>query len=353
MNVLCIIGNGFDLSLRLDTSYVSFYRDIERKYVNGKGSLSNICEEFFAELVDEAIRNCNPLWTDLELAIGMFDYHRLCSEKYFSVSNKITNIKWVLEDALKKFLCPRQISNKTHLIVAPNSVQIHALEKVQQLIALVEDVCKISIMGNMKSLKFMSLNYTDSLEFLYDNHFIIHHAHRSLKDGTLIFGVDNNSQLKNDIGPHTQLLTKIGQLRTNCLRRVEDATRKMIYESDVIVCYGLSLGVTDNRIWQMIRRRLDRSSQTRVVLCPYLKNIEKSTEEDRDECRLKLKRRFLRAMINQHPTVNDLWHQYDAQISVLPFIEKCVNGKCKFSNDYFGLDYIAGMLGMPRNKTIT
>ncbi len=101
MNVLCIIGNGFDLSLRLDTSYVSFYRDIERKYVNREGSLSNICEEFFAKLIDDAIRNGNPLWTDLELAIGMFDYHRLCSEKCFSVSNKITNIKWVLEDALK------------------------------------------------------------------------------------------------------------------------------------------------------------------------------------------------------------------------------------------------------------
>ena len=345
MNILFLIGNGFDLALRLGTSYASFYHDYKENHTINKNGAQNICDEFLLGMIEKACDN-NKLWSDLELAIGRFDYQCLCSEKWISVSNRAADIKWILEDALRAFLSKRQISFKTNMSQAHNIVRTYALMKMQQLLSLIVQTCEMSESYNIKSIKFLSLNYTDSLEFLYGDHFKIHHAHRSLKDGALIFGVDNHNQLTNDMGPHEQLLTKLGQLQTNLLEWVEKDTRRMIYDSDIIVCYGLSLGATDNRIWRMIRERLDRSRLSRVILCPYLKDIEKSRMCDRELCSSSLRQRFFDAITEQYSTHEELQNRYDAQILVMPFIKEYVNDNETYSNDYFGLDHIADMLGI-------
>lgn len=61
MNVLYIIGNGFDLAQGMKTSYPDFYR-----YLMGKN-----CSPLL-ERMKKAIKEDTKLWSDMEEAFGLF-----------------------------------------------------------------------------------------------------------------------------------------------------------------------------------------------------------------------------------------------------------------------------------------
>ena len=60
MNITYIIGNGFDFNLGLKTSYKSFL-DYYLKRDSG---------DRIIELFKDSIKQCNDLWSDVEIALG-------------------------------------------------------------------------------------------------------------------------------------------------------------------------------------------------------------------------------------------------------------------------------------------
>ena len=84
MNILFLIGNGFDLNLGMKTNYNDFY-----KYYASKQSSSDLIQKLKKE-IDGNIEN----WSDLELALGK--YPSALTRKFLSVFHSIKSpVNWL------------------------------------------------------------------------------------------------------------------------------------------------------------------------------------------------------------------------------------------------------------------
>lgn len=63
MNILYLIGNGFDLAQGLQTSYQHFY-----EYLKNQTAKNSVSELMLKEIQGPD----KPLWSDMELALGTF-----------------------------------------------------------------------------------------------------------------------------------------------------------------------------------------------------------------------------------------------------------------------------------------
>lgn len=267
MNILYILGNGFDKAQGMATSYPEFYQYL----MKNKGSIH-------LEQLKKDINENTELWSDMEEALGkftsqIFDANNF-DDLYFELSEHLQNhlkneennynpSNEQKEKFIKDLIDPYTYIGETDL---NNLNYLHRVENKHRADSL----------SNVYNISIMTFNYTNTLEKLlpdgavigtgynlYDYNYNIDknyylreviHVHGQIND-SIIIGVDNEDQIANE---HFQQNADIKDLLVKeQSNRVMGTTRNeqcesLIKRADVILLFGVSLGETDARWWDLI-----------------------------------------------------------------------------------------------------
>lgn len=280
MNILYILGNGFDKAQGLATSYQDFYA--EYKKIKPKSELES-------RLIKD-IQSDYSTWADLEEGLGKYS-------NSFTDPGVFREILWTLNGRLKEYLKLQVLRidllnlSKDRLI--NDLLNPQAELEPKQKIELNSYITQLEA-GNV-FINCVTFNYTDTFEKIlnqkdsfigylnskqhpvYFNNLL--HIHGNLDD-LIILGVNDVSQIMNESFRNIpELIEEFVKPEVNngCENMKNETFSRYIREADIIVLFGVSVGITDSIWWQIIGERLDNPKDIlRVVYYPY--DIEKNTE---------------------------------------------------------------------------
>lgn len=302
MNVLLILGNGFDLNLGLPTAYSHFYQ-----YYLEEGSYSmqgKFLKESLYNWKNYSDTNEHEIidWVDLELALGKV------SEKYNSPKDYLADIDHISEELTKYLRAVEQLP-------------IRSLEKVAK--HFIDDVLKVSLLTEISQfsddnrtnaahdfvgyfdpnptkglrsflnnstfnqsflkLDIMTFNYTNTVERIFEelkrnDSFSkkislgsILHVHQDLGEEGVILGVDSVNQITNSAFHSTYSIFN-GIVKPNLLKEyasgIDTQCISTIEEADVIILFGVSMGLSDASWWRNLGR-IVKGNGKRIIYCPY------------------------------------------------------------------------------------
>jgi hypothetical protein len=261
MEILYIIGNGFDINLGMKTRYSDFYT-----YYKTTNSKSEAIQK-----MKESISNNIENWSDLELAFG----------RYTSKLKNLEEFDEVYDDLIDN-LCDYLINEEQNFDFSKVSPQIlydylcYPEKSLPQ-----EDIEEISSLKkawiNEKwNIHIVSFNYTRSIEKIVKTLPIvisrnsvssinlqrIYHIH-GYTDKDPILGVNDISQIEN-IEFHANENIIEALVKTKCNRalrhNVDKLFEKYISEAHLICIFGSSLGDTDNYWWELIGNSIKKGT---------------------------------------------------------------------------------------------
>lgn len=276
MKITFLIGNGFDLQLGLRTSYPDFLS----WYVAIPSSDIDILT-FRQKLKDE---ESNSLWwSDAEIAMGnMFgEYTSADIDKFYKC---IRDFKQQLAEYLRQEQSKCNYDDKDKIAKG----FLPFLRNHQSEIMLNQNRNYLPQKTSSITYNFVNFNYTNTLSgilrccggegttigiFNYGgsayNESIGHEisVHGTLSS-SIIMGVNDEQQVNAEADALTAKARRalIKPYVNNQLGRTEDQDAEtIIANSDSIVIYGLSLGVTDQKWWNLLREWMIRSSNHKIV----------------------------------------------------------------------------------------
>lgn len=255
MNLLFVLGNGFDLQLGLPTSYHDFYQ----YYVNTPSSSTAI-----ARLKDE-ISADQQNWSDLELALGKItadysDVGTFC-EVYDDIQIELHRYLMKLDELMQAGTIT---VNSTLDIFSDGlaSPEKYFSKEVRESIVSEYNRIFAYHKSSLINVQILSFNYTHTVESLLHNPNLpksiagsqiiltyLRHIHRDLSpENSVWLGVDNEEQILNQPFRTTEevrlrlikpeILNEISPVIVNDIDRT-------ISEAEVICLFGVSLGDTD------------------------------------------------------------------------------------------------------------
>lgn len=255
MEILYIIGNGFDINVKMKTKYSDFYeyyKTTESKSIHIKK---------LKDSISKGILN----WSDLELTFG----------KYTSQLNTIEEFDEVYDDIIDN-LCDyliyeeekfdfSKISQDKFLKYLCNPEKSLPQEDLEEILLQKNDWKNVDW-----NIRIMSFNYTRTIEKIIRNESFpillskhhnnsiylksIHHIH-GFTDKQTILGVNDISQIdKLDFHENEDIVEAL--VKTKCNRglrhNVDRLFEKYISEASLICIFGSSLGDTDNYWWKLV-----------------------------------------------------------------------------------------------------
>ena len=273
MNITFLIGNGFDLNLKLNTRYSDFYK----YYIENDPK----------DLLSKSIKNDYKMWSDLEVGLGEFlkdidenqieefldsksTLERILSD-YLTLENnrvRIIDEKAASEEFKKKvlnFFSDFNASDKDHYhqMIASTRAQIYYnfitfnyTSVLDMLVSATQKNCKP--FGNHAA---GGTGYNDSV-------ISPHHIHGKLTED-LILGLDNTEQILNEKLKSNPKLTNyiIKSVVNKALGEKKNEKAKEIIDKSKYIClFGLSIGDTDRMWWNYIIEWLKRDKDNRLVL---------------------------------------------------------------------------------------
>lgn len=260
MQILYIIGNGFDLNLGLKTSYNDFYqyyKTVESDNINVKKLKKNISKTYES-------------WADLELALGNYTQHLEKIEELddilLDIGEELSKYLHLEEDKLEKF----EIDQRKFFdyLCFPENLFLPADK--ENLLGI-----KSKWKNHQWTLNIYTFNYTSVIEKIlgdkqknvllahHDNNLPIQlgdikHIHGYLEND-MVIGVNNTSQIKNEsFHSNRDVLESI--VKTECNRanrsNIDRQLTNKINTANLICIFGSSIGETDNKWWELIGERL-------------------------------------------------------------------------------------------------
>lgn len=133
-------------------------------------------------------------------------------------------------------------------------------------------------------INVMTLNYTSTLERLLGYKGIkmtepkgvqlnsIHHIHGTLDDNMMVMGVNDSGQIANaDFNTDLDVVEEFIKPEFNdaCMNNKNVIGETLIQGADVIAIYGSSLGLSDDRWWKLIGKRMQSDNYPLLVYLPY------------------------------------------------------------------------------------
>ena len=260
MNIVFLIGNGFDISLGLKTSY----RDFAKYYVQEPSfhpSIEKLKKEIEKSLKEE--NKDDNKWSDFELAFGEYT-KKLSGEQEFDIvyDDILMMLQAYLLEEKKRFdkdsqrysLNVKKISNS---LIYPDSF----LREERQFSRLFQKADSINI-------NIINFNYTTTIDdfikvirgpYLTRIRSVVkvgnvHHIHGTL-DKTMLFGVNDPSQIANTAFQNSSIISS-ELAKPNFNQRlgygVDEICAELINNADLICVYGMSIGDTDKCWWENI-----------------------------------------------------------------------------------------------------
>ncbi len=313
MTITYLIGNGFDLGLKLKTDYKSF--------MDWYLARSDIASGM--DWVRQEMRNHPNRWSDAEIAFGRLkfaehgenpvDVFNTCYDAFTEAFNGY------LVACNELFCIPESDRQKTAEIFIKRILSIHEH---------MSDQCRQYYLDPMRNqhidLNFITFNYTNTLEQILDfnhskqNKFDVKlsddmtlkvavrnvcHVHGTLDDA-YVFGIDNPSQIDDsDVRRHCE--RNGGMLKARADEKLGLRNRErginIINGSNRIVTYGLSFGFSDNSWWQVLFSAIF-SNGKQLVVCPFRADLpERLSAKKRSDVYLEEKRRVFNSLITADP----------------------------------------------------
>ena len=364
MTITCLIGNGFDLGLGLKTRYLDFLP----WYLSRKSFKSDAVKW----LCDQIENSTDGTWADAEMAFGRLP---------FSAAGK--NVPKVIVDTMKDF----QKDLATYLRTQGNRMSIPSDDYTAVRSKFLSSVIKSVFLdggasaqtdallsaGQGIQINFITFNYTDTLKELLGRWTLPHGAftvdlsekekatvvispicyvHGNLADHTSMFGVDNAAQIT-DQGAKAYCASSGWMLKPESDRLLdygfENAARRMIAQSNRIICLGLSYGASDVRWWEFLYDTLGANPKTRLLLSPFFEeNISCESSADQFAITQDVRNAFLGSIAEKRSnSVSELGgiKQIRPKIAVMkhsPHIDFDGNvGYCDpFNLKWFGKKYV-------------
>lgn len=279
MNILYLIGNGFDINIGLKTSYKDFY-----KYYKRLPSDSDNIKK-----LKDCISPEDDLWSNLELALGKY-----CSTLYDDANDFIEALidistqlrEYISQENDKIEVTPSAVNKLNEDLSSPNKYMTPAQ---QQKFAHYRQFG--GPWNGQWNVNIITFNYTFSFEKLldgYSNRRIgthnntysvilknLYHIHGDL-DNTMLIGVNSVEQIaKEEFRENKMLVDMFVKPQANIMSEslIDETCMKLITEANLICLFGLSLGPTDEMWWEAIRQNLQRQ-KCRVIIFEYKPNID-------------------------------------------------------------------------------
>lgn len=269
MEVLFLLGNGFDINLKLPTDYQSFYDD----YLNQESS-SDLVSVLKGYLSQERYQT----WADLEWGLGQYTTQVKTVEDleviYFDLSDHLRTYLHNLAKSFEPTAPMKEVIFRG--LSGPHFFLPDGMKR--EIVSFIG--------GNQRNVNVISFNYTDTFERIVgfgektvsypiqlDRYAVlnsIRHIHMSLADSDFIMGVNDENQIRNQNmlnDAYRNLLVKphINQQLQNL---VDEECLRLIGQADLICLFGLSLGKTDLMWWEAIGKRM-MTSHARLIYFVY------------------------------------------------------------------------------------
>ena len=301
MNILYLIGNGFDLRLGLPTRYADFLKYYERQTPKLGADLSlqeetikKYKKRFFAEMAEREGRG-EEQWKDLEIALGEFttafgdDADGFCD--FYEDMNR--SLEAYLSQYNSFEPTPEEVEKFREDLIYPYRYLKQKEEKKLRTLTIAQ----------AWYIDVISFNYTSSFECLcqdallvgernypegYSGHSVIYqgvkHVHGSLGEGGILLGVDHGEQIASDqcrqCDDVMDLLLK-PQANEGRGTLVDEECLSLIAGADVICLFGLSLGPTDQMWWTAIKKRFLDNSEVILLYFHYDPSTDSTLKFDR------------------------------------------------------------------------
>ena len=254
MNIVFLIGNGFDLNIGLETSYPKFY---EWYY---KQDTTKESVQLFKKALSEEKGRRIELWRDLELFLGD-------SSKLFESAQDYIDVILDVNDNLRRYI---SIQNNRLIKTDEDAVKIltknliNPGEKIATRSRLTFESFVRRWNGFNWNINIISFNYTDVLEriLLKDSTTIIgnnesgdpvhlksiKHIHGTI-DNTILVGVDNIDQItkmdfRNNYAVQCKVVKPMANYSTEsmvddeCLKIIDKINKTKSAEANAIFPFG-------------------------------------------------------------------------------------------------------------------
>lgn len=278
MNIVYLIGNGFDRNLNLNTDYKSFYN-----YYMQQESDSPIINRLKAE-----IKSDYDNWADLEEGLGKFLKNITNKEDAISLHKDLLN-------HLQTYICMEDSRYSTpkdnilkifkELFYPIKSLRTNQRRKLENGILRTNQT---------RDLYIITFNYTHTIEKLtgyngelktiyssgngnYAHLCGIEHIHGfcNPEKGRMALGLDNPSQICNETLSKSQnICYRFVKPTFNDLNGEEHHLKclRWINSADFICIFGMSIGISDQTWWNAIGKKL--LSSNAVLLYFYFPGFE-------------------------------------------------------------------------------
>lgn len=210
MNIVIIIGNGFDLNLGLETRYSDFIESDEFKsLIKNNSTLAIYLKE------KHFLQN----WIDIENELKIYSREIYKDENRGIFKNEYKSLCTALCD---------YINNLDYNIINQNSF---AYDYIERMLALTDN-----------NISILNFNYSNSVYEIIKNknsdHIKILEVHGKASKNNIVFGVEDGAS----INPNDIFLLKSASKYFNCDVNVENKLK----EAELIITIGHSLGETDH-----------------------------------------------------------------------------------------------------------
>lgn len=300
MDIVFLLGNGFDLNCGLKTSY----KDMYAGYIESK-SQSEVIAKFKKEISGDI-----DSWADFELEMA----------KYASKLNSGRELLECIRD-FKRYMKSHLQSEEKKFAGWIKALKYHyslndEKNELQNTLNVFFENCGISndiirsikVRGQLEgiNIKYITFNYTNTLEVIlnsckenYTGEDIIH-IHGDCKNDDIVVGIDNMEQVNVNYGIDKNVMRGFvkpyfnDKYDSNRVRRAKE----IIKHADCICAFGLSLGETDLTWRNEILKNLESAEGKMLILFDYKYSTitNKSVEEKMelmDEARLEISDKWL------------------------------------------------------------
>lgn len=272
MNILFIIGNGFDLNLGLKTSY----RDFFGFYTNMEPSEFRSINKLKEDIGDDI-----DTWSDLEMTLGSYTqnltsagdideiYFDLLDKLCIHLSNEEKKLKYNNLDRTK-FL--NDLAQPEKMLVSRDQNTIN------------EFMYPILRNSGQVNIRILTFNYTKTIENIIGQEISdleipkigsrpvkllgVEHIHGYIDDGPIL-GLDRIDQIGNEKFRHVQEVIEVlvKPLHNQELGHTRDSfCIQEILKANLICVFGSSIGETDKTWWSKIGERLNHHEQCRMIV---------------------------------------------------------------------------------------
>lgn len=313
MRILYLIGNGFDLAYGLKTKYTDFYE----KFVEPSAEDSEDVKKLKNNIGDNY-----STWADLEKAIGEY-------ASGYNSSVLFEETFYYLKDSLQKYISEIDKSfnpTDSQISYARNSIMHPELQLEEADLSPYQSfISSVLPYSPGINIDVVTLNYSRTFEKIFGNNYTkslsndyrimsLRHLHGVIDD-TIIMGVNDPSQIDNpSFRENEDLMGIVVKPEVNdAMRNLSNSrVEELIKNANVIVLFGVSLGKTDSKWWDLIGQQYARDS-FRLM---YFYYTDDGIPINRKEMTGRLYRKCVHSIIDKFSIPEELVKSIDPKTSI-------------------------------------